>query len=696
MANSDCNIVPEVKVPGHVDPGLPLVSILIPCYNARPWIGQCIRSALDTQYPRKEILVLDDGSTDGSRDVVEAFGDRIRFVPGSHAGSNVARNRLTSLARGEWLQFLDADDYILPGKISSQVDFIRQWAGAVDVVYSPMICHSLEHSEPDWVTRIYSDDATLNYIRWEPLNTIGMLLRKEAVLHVGGWKEDQPCCQEHELLLRLLMAGARFQSLNKPGAVARLHNAESVSRKDPLRTIRVRMELTDRAANYLQSSGRLGPEHRRALFVARMESARSAYQQDPILAEELCRKAIAAGKWWRTSSPALGLRYQFALRTLGFQRTERLAAWNRERERRRVAPKGPREPGNIDSAKNAPAPRMPSTVQCGHTWPLVSILVPAYNAERWIGQCIQSALDQDYPHKEVIVVDDGSTDGSRKIIETFGERVQFAPGPHAGGNAARNRLTELAQGEWLQYLDADDYLLPGKLASQVARIMECAGTADVVYSPVLCQNVVPPSVSFRTRLYEGDALLNFIRWEPFQTTGMLFRRDAVLRVGGWKQDQPCCQEHELLLRLLMAGSRCEPCPKAGSIYRFESEDSVSRKDPLQTIRVRMELTDRAEQFLRATGGATRGHRRALFAARMESARSAYLGDPQLADELSAKALADAKWWHMSSRALRWRYLLPLRIVGFRRTESLATWYRVSLCKCPGSRQTSGGTAPLGR
>jgi len=301
--------------------------------------------------------------------------------------------------------------------------------------------------------------------------------------------------------------------------------------------------------------------------------------------------------------------------------------------------------------------------------PLVSILIPCYNAERWIQQCIKSALEQDYPNKEVIVIDDGSTDGSVRIIEAFGNRVQFEPGPHAGGNAVRNRLTALARGEWLQYLDADDYLLPGKLASQVARIMECGGVVDVVYSPVLCENVFRPGVTIKTNIYPGDSLLNFIRWEPFQTTGMLFRREAVLRVGGWKPDQPCCQEHELLLRLLTAGCRCEACTAVGSIYRFQGEDSVSRRDPLRTIRVRMDLTDRLVQLVESTGGLTTAHQKILFTARMESARSAYARDPELAEQFCKKAF-EGGGRLVSSPALPIHYQLLLRILGFRTAERI--------------------------
>src|SRR5262249_50368883 len=157
---------------------------------------------------------------------------------------------------------------------------------------------------------------------------------------------------------------------------------------------------------------------------------------------------------WPDSSRALPLRYQAAVRVMGFGRAEGLAARLRTKRTRHV---------RDDSAiAVAAGPAIPET-----SLPLVSILIPCYNAEQWIGNCIRSALEQDYPNKEVIVLDDGSTDGSLKVVESFRNRIAIHPGPHAGANAARNRLTALAGGEWLQYLDADDHLLQGKLASQV-------------------------------------------------------------------------------------------------------------------------------------------------------------------------------------------------------------------------------------
>ena len=76
----------------------------------------------------------------------------------------------------------------------------------------------------------------------------------------------------------------------------------------------------------------------------------------------------------------------------------------------------------------------------------VSILIPCYNAERWIAQAIESALAQTWSEKEIIVVDDGSTDRSLEVIRQFDGRIRWETGPNRGGNVARNRLLELARG----------------------------------------------------------------------------------------------------------------------------------------------------------------------------------------------------------------------------------------------------------
>ena len=99
---------------------------------------------------------------------------------------------------------------------------------------------------------------------------------------------------------------------------------------------------------------------------------------------------------------------------------------------------------------------------------LVSILIPAYNAERWIAETIRSALSQTWINKEIIIVDDGSSDGTLQIAKTFeSEAVKVTTQRNMGASSARNTALSLAQGTYIQYLDADDLLAPDKISQQL-------------------------------------------------------------------------------------------------------------------------------------------------------------------------------------------------------------------------------------
>lgn len=246
---------------------------------------------------------------------------------------------------------------------------------------------------------------------------------------------------------------------------------------------------------------------------------------------------------------------------------------------------------------------------------LVSILIPCYNAQRWIAQAIESALAQTWANKEIIVIDDGSTDRSLDIIEGFD--VRWDTGPNRGGNAARNRLLSMANGEWLQYLDADDYLLPEKLSRQLA-FLESHPSADVIYSPGWVE--YDGTIGLRQIPPPRDLWVSLIREQMPQTGGPLWRKQALEDVNGWKIDQPCCQEHDLYLRLLMAGKSFAYCEDAGAVYRYWGNHTVSKRNPNEWKRRQLVIQDQAEEFLRATGQLTRIRKAAIYESRYWTGR----------------------------------------------------------------------------
>ena len=113
----------------------PKISVIIPAYNARKFIAEAIESVLNQTFPAHEIIVVDDGSTDGTGEFVEKqFGDKVRVIQQENKGQGAARNTGIQVATGNIFQFLDADDLLLPNKFEVQLDFWRR-NPEFDIVY---------------------------------------------------------------------------------------------------------------------------------------------------------------------------------------------------------------------------------------------------------------------------------------------------------------------------------------------------------------------------------------------------------------------------------------------------------------------------------------------------------------------------------------------------------------------------------
>jgi glycosyltransferase involved in cell wall biosynthesis len=309
--------------------------------------------------------------------------------------------------------------------------------------------------------------------------------------------------------------------------------------------------------------------------------------------------------------------------------------------------------------------------------PKVSTLIPCYNAEKWIKHSIESALNQTYPNKEVIVVNDGSRDGSLEIIKSFGDAIRWETRPNQGGNAARNRLLELSTGEWLQYLDADDYLLPDKIEKQVQYLSRVPHT-DILYSPSILEYYQQDK--FRQEVLPipepHDPWILLARWYLPQTSSPLWHKQAIIDVGGWKPDQPCCQEHELYLRLLIAGKRFEYCGETGSVYRQWSESTVCKRDKSETHRQLLAIQDKIEQHLKGTNQLILARQNAINQTRFENARMIWLSDQNWANKVVAKIRNTNNKFTPKGKAATKFYRLVYQLLGFSSAEKVAKLKRI--------------------
>jgi glycosyltransferase involved in cell wall biosynthesis len=208
---------------------LPSVAVIIPCYNAEKWVAQAIRSALDQDYPNLEVIVIDDGSTDGSLDIIRSFGDRIRWETGPNRGACAARNRGLALTEAEYVMFLDADDWLVPGSVAGQVSqALRLDPAASGITFGDFITtdefgRTSEPSPKPWLT-----DGGLASKAWLLLvgpGTTAPLHRRRYVLAVGGFGEGLEAGQEYDLHVRLMRAGISFYYHDAPIYYRREHGS---------------------------------------------------------------------------------------------------------------------------------------------------------------------------------------------------------------------------------------------------------------------------------------------------------------------------------------------------------------------------------------------------------------------------------------------------------------------------------------
>lgn len=189
--------------------------------------------------------------------------------------------------------------------------------------------------------------------------------------------------------------------------------------------------------------------------------------------------------------------------------------------------------------------------------PLVSVIVPAYNAERFLGRALRSALAQTHRHLEIIVVDDGSTDRTEEVIRSFTDaRIRHLSQPNRGQGAARNLGIRASAGCYVTFLDADDMYLPQKVERQV-EFLRAHPDCEIVFCDALHFYSRRPRrlLVRRSRTVHSDVLRELVRASFINPNTLMIAGDT-LRGGFWfREELYYPEEWDLCLRLARAGRR---------------------------------------------------------------------------------------------------------------------------------------------
>ena len=228
-----------------------MVSIIIPCYNAEEYVSEAIESALTQTYSLCEVIVVDDGSTDGSLEVIRQFGNKIHIQTGANRGASAARNTGVELAIGKWIQFLDADDRLVPNCVEHKI--------AASVSSDEIVCLKAEIFEGydsslltgSWQRDQFTKPGMFFY---GTPQTAAPLYLKEDIMKIGGFSHNYPITQEFDFHLRLVWnLGKNFRVINRHGVQIRPRNNSLSRSEDPTATVRARKEISETLKSIMEN-----------------------------------------------------------------------------------------------------------------------------------------------------------------------------------------------------------------------------------------------------------------------------------------------------------------------------------------------------------------------------------------------------------------------------------------------------------
>jgi glycosyltransferase involved in cell wall biosynthesis len=301
--------------------------------------------------------------------------------------------------------------------------------------------------------------------------------------------------------------------------------------------------------------------------------------------------------------------------------------------------------------------------------PLVSILIPAYNAEKTIAYTIQSAIDQTWQWKEIIVIDDGSTDRTAEIAQRFGSNVTVMSTENKGLSAAVNYALQHSHGDYIQELDSDDLLAPDKIERQLASLRPTDSKRILLSSPWAPFYYRTRHIRFvRNSLWED---LSPVEWLVrkmgenlhMQNATWLVSRELADAAGPWNVDLHYDQDGDYFARVLLASEGTRFVSGTGVFYRTSGTASISyignsdkKKDSLlHSLKLHIQYVRSLEESERV--------RKACLTYLQNWYCNFYPERPDIIADL--QSLAGQLQGRLEEPCLRWKYAWMQPVFGWR-------------------------------
>ncbi|KML17811.1 MULTISPECIES: glycosyltransferase family 2 protein [Burkholderia cepacia complex] len=509
------------------DSSLPLVSVVIPCFNQAQYLNESISSVLDAYRGPLEIIVVDDGSTaprtDSHLRAAEALSPMVRVISQQNAGLSGARNTGIAAATGEFVQLLDADDIVVPPKLDLQVAHF-QVANALDVSVSNfLLCDDTRSvfSKNDEAIAHSSLSLSDFLYKWERGFAIPIhcALFRRTVLMDAPFDTSARAKEDWLFWCGLSARGARMAYLNAHIAIYRQH-AQSMRRS-----------YVKMGKSWLHAAAKIDAmvsAREPAFFESAVDWFENFYRKHPAYVEEI---AQLRGHAHETGSGAAT---------------------------------SPAAPADLLARKLARLQAAIAKMPVSAT-PLISVVIPAYNHFDYIDGCLLSVIEQQDVAFEIICVDDCSPDARTTsllhALQGSHPNVRIVlNGENRGISRTQNEAVEQAAGEYVAFVDCDDALAPGAL-SRVAQVLAQGQPCDYLFTDRFDIDESGdeirradyggyPGIAFRNDAsIRGDLLDGMVASHL-----KVIRRSAYLQAGGSVDAYSGIQDWELALKIAEFGN----------------------------------------------------------------------------------------------------------------------------------------------
>lgn len=302
---------------------------------------------------------------------------------------------------------------------------------------------------------------------------------------------------------------------------------------------------------------------------------------------------------------------------------------------------------------------------------LISVIIPCYNVEKYVDDCIRSVLAQSYSDIEIIAVDDRSSDSTYEKLqqlqqEAGGKLVIKRNVMNSGAPYTRNEGLKLAKGKYIQFLDADDILLPGKIAHQVKIV---SANEPVLIAANYKREQINGEYVEKKNGFGHNPWYGLINSMLGCTCSNLWPRDEVIKAGGWNEGLKSSQEYDLMFRMLKNGVRVEYDEAFLTIVRDRESGSISLRDRGGNWKRYIDLRIKILEFLSQSGQLNEELRNVALQRIFEAVRVLYSFDRKTAIEVHDQYI-NKKYSPHSSEWISRTYLWVYNLLGFRVAEQV--------------------------